>query len=119
MLLASFKGTVAFGYFHPVVCMLVVVLAGFVALTLEQMQQEAAETEQRATRVADGLEGDRNVRRVEHVGLEPLVAAGEHPLRGLEQRFGIPHIGHSTKSRAALTLVRTRRRSLAIASTCK
>ncbi len=31
MLLATFKGTVAFGYFHPVVCMLVSVLAMYVA----------------------------------------------------------------------------------------
>jgi hypothetical protein len=31
MLLATFKGTVAFGYFHPVVCLLVVVLAMYIA----------------------------------------------------------------------------------------
>lgn len=31
MLLASFKGTVAFGYFHPIVCMLVSVLAIYLA----------------------------------------------------------------------------------------
>jgi ABC-type transport system involved in multi-copper enzyme maturation permease subunit len=30
MLLATFKGTVAFGYFHPVVCMLVAVMAMYV-----------------------------------------------------------------------------------------
>ena len=34
MLLASFKGTVAFGYFHPVVCMLVAVLAMYLAVEL-------------------------------------------------------------------------------------
>lgn len=32
MLLASFKGTVAFGYFHPVVCMIVSVLAMYLAV---------------------------------------------------------------------------------------
>jgi ABC-type transport system involved in multi-copper enzyme maturation permease subunit len=32
MLLASFKGTVAFGYFHPVVCMLVAVVAMYLAV---------------------------------------------------------------------------------------
>ncbi len=31
MLLASFKGTVAFGYFHPVICMVVSVLAIYLA----------------------------------------------------------------------------------------
>ena len=31
MLLATFRGTVAFGYFHPVVCILVVVVALYVA----------------------------------------------------------------------------------------
>ena len=31
MLLATFKGTVAFGYFHPIVCMLVSVLAMYLA----------------------------------------------------------------------------------------
>src|SRR3954452_17376561 len=30
MLLATFKGTVAFGYFHPVVCVLVAVLAMYI-----------------------------------------------------------------------------------------
>jgi ABC-type transport system involved in multi-copper enzyme maturation permease subunit len=30
MLLASFKGTIAFGYFHPIVCVLVSVLAAYV-----------------------------------------------------------------------------------------
>ena len=32
MLLASFKGTVAFGYFHPVVCMIVSVVAMYLAV---------------------------------------------------------------------------------------
>jgi ABC-type transport system involved in multi-copper enzyme maturation permease subunit len=32
MLLASFKGTVAFGYFHPIVCMLVAVVAMYIAV---------------------------------------------------------------------------------------
>jgi ABC-type transport system involved in multi-copper enzyme maturation permease subunit len=31
LLLASFKGTIAFGYFHPVVCMIVAVMAMYVA----------------------------------------------------------------------------------------
>jgi ABC-type transport system involved in multi-copper enzyme maturation permease subunit len=34
MLLASFKGTVAFGYFHPVVCMIVSVVAMYLAVEL-------------------------------------------------------------------------------------
>ena len=32
MLLASFKGTIAFGYFHPIVCMLVAVVAMYLAV---------------------------------------------------------------------------------------
>ena len=31
LLLATFKGTVAFGYFHPVVCLLIVIVAMYVA----------------------------------------------------------------------------------------
>ena len=31
LLLASFKGTVAFGYFHPIVCMMVAILAMYLA----------------------------------------------------------------------------------------
>ena len=34
MLLATFRGTVAFGYFHPVVCILVAVLAMYFATEL-------------------------------------------------------------------------------------
>lgn len=34
MLLASFKGTVSFGYFHPVVCMIVSVLVMYLAVEL-------------------------------------------------------------------------------------
>ena len=40
MLLSTFKGTVAFGYFHPIVCMLVAVLAMYLATEIAHEVEE-------------------------------------------------------------------------------